>query len=620
MKINPTGNVAMPTVAEQSHTPGNEVHVASAGASRSSVAEGSPLHGLRRTRSLPARLGAALSDDSTETKTRRAAGRRLATASQRSVATGQHARSPGVSEIRTPTSSARSEHSVDIGDAHGPVPPGGTQDASMPLAASSQAGVMQRLWNMADIRTLLSQANDHEFIGALRAPMDEANADGDGARLDRLVSHVSALKTHLDSAGLDGALATRFKARLDEVGVTLKALQTDKPLGERATKVIGLNALLAPLPLMIPLMTKPRQQKTEAEIVALMAKAMVEAIGMIRTPTTDNNLLKDRAMARYYANTVQAVEFALPTFVSSLRFLNDSPAFNIAAGAVSTGALFGGFLSKEIRDKYNVWRTGSKHPDLRKAGVALSSETKAALDAVKTAVEMDQQMLNGAKDRFITEHGRELSPHLSKQVAIAVNAYQRIADELAECIGLPAAEGHAQNSDRSAKLALALFSTAVCTATTVLMLPDKIGTVDLASDAAFTSALMFSLMADKNVSRKDALEEFKTFVGLSLVMLAVLAANKAANDFMERGVSGLLVGSIAMSALNLTMPGPVGHAAARGIEALMSMSPSDMLNGLKSIGDRVFQMFAGEQARPLPRSTVRLEELDPDLEGALPAR
>lgn len=618
MKINPTGNVAMPTVAEQSHTPGNEVHVASAGASRSSVAEGSPLHGLRRTRSLPARLGAALSDDSTETKTRRGAGRRLATASQRSVATGPHARSPGVGGIRTPVARARSEHSVDIGDAHGTVLQDGTQDASIPLAASSQAGVMQRLWNMADIRTLLSPADDHEFIAALRTPTDAT--DGDGARLDRLVGHVSELKSHLDSAGLDGALATRFKARLDEVGVTLKALQTDKSLGERAAKVIGINAMLAPLPLMIPLMTKPRQQKTEAEIVALMAKAMVEAIGMIRTPTTDNNLLKDRAMARYYANMVQAVEFALPTFVSSLRFLNDSPTFNIAAGAVSTGALFGGFLSKEIRDKYNVWRTGSTHPDLRKAGVALSSETKAALHAVRNAVEMDQQMLNGAKDRFITEHGRELSPHLSKQVAIAVSAYQRIADELAECIGLPAAQGHAQNSDRSAKLALALFSTAVCTATTVLMLPDKIGTVDLASDAAFTSALMFSLMADKNVSRKDALEEFKTFVGLSLVMLAVLAANKAANDFMERGVSGLLVGSIAMSALNLTMPGPVGHAAARGIEALMNMSPSNMLNGLRSIGDRVFQMFAGEQARPLPRSTVRLEELDPDLEGALPAR
>ncbi len=512
-----------------------------------------------------------------------------------------------------------SDHRIDIEGTHGSIPAGGTHEDAMPSLAPSRAGVAQRLWKMTDIRTLLSQADDREFIAALRAPAN--GADGNGAALDRLVSHIAEMKTRLDGAGLDDTLATRFKTRLDEVDVTLKALQTDKSPISRAAKIISLNAMLAPLPLMIPLMTKPRQQKTEAEIVALMAKAMVEGVGMIRTPTTDNNLLKDRAMARYYANMVQAVEFALPTFVKSLQFLNDSPAFNIAAGAVSTGALFGGFLSKEIREKYNTWRTGSAHPALREAGLTLSTETKAALDAVRNAVEMDRQTLNGAKDRFVTEQGHELSPHLSKQVAIAVNAYQRIADELAECIGLPAAEAPAENRDRSAKLALALFSTGVCAATTVLMLPDKIGTVDLASDAAFTSALMFSLMADKNVSRKDALEEFKTFVGLSLVMLAVLAANKAANDFIERGVSGLLVGSITMTALNLTMPGPIGHAAARGIEALMSMNPSDMLAGLRNIGDRVYKMFAGDEAvRSRPRSNVRIEELNPDLEGALPAQ
>jgi hypothetical protein len=129
---------------------------------------------------------------------------------------------------------------------------------------------------------------------------------------------------------------------------------------------------------------------------------------------------------------------------------------------------------------------------------------------------------------------------------------------------------------------------------------------------------MFSLMADKNVGRKDALEEFKTFVGLSLVMLAVLAANKAANDFIEHGVSGLLVGSITMTALNLTMPGPVGHAAAQAIERLMAMKPADLLASVRSIGDRVFQMFTG-QTQSRHRSSVRIEELPPSGTGALPA-
>ncbi|KVL13683.1 hypothetical protein WS95_04025 [Burkholderia sp. MSMB1826] len=509
--------------------------------------------------------------------------------------------------------SSAEEHHIHIDDATG-LGSQMTDGGQLPPKMSSVARLLRAFGRMTDVRTLLSQADDHEFIAALRASSGET--PGQGARLDQLTAHVTELKARIDEAGLDGVLATRFKTRLQEVNDTLNALQTDKPFHERAAKIVGLNLLLAPLPLIIPLMTKPRQQKTEAEIAALMAKAMVEGIGMIRTPTTDNNLLKDRAMARYYANMVQAVEFALPTFVSSLRFLNKDAVFNVTAGAVSTGALFGGFLSKEIREKYNAWRTGSAHPDLHQAGLTLSAETKAALEAVRTAVEMDRETLNTTKATFLAGDQRELTPYVSKQVTIAVDAYQRLADELADCIGLSPAQMPAENRDRSAKLALALFSTAVCVATTILILPDTIGTVDLASDAAFTSALMFSLMANKNVSGKDALEEFKTFVGLSLVMLAVLAANKAANDFIEHGVSGLLVGSITMAALNLTMPGPVGHAAARAIEKLMSMSPPDLMAGLKSIGNRVFQMFTAE-TESQRSSGVTIEELPDDLEGSL---
>jgi hypothetical protein len=493
--------------------------------------------------------------------------------------------------------------------------PSASPRAEPSAPASSMARAAGALIKMSDVRTLLSQADDRKFIAALRQPSSEA---ADGARLDRLTGHITELTARIDEAGLDGALAKRFTTRLHEISDTLNALQTDRPLHERAAKIAGLHMLLAPLPLAIPLMTRPRQQKTEAEIAALMAKALVEGLGMIRTPTTDDNLLKDRAMARYYPNMVQALEFALPTFVSSLRFLNGNAGFNVAAGAISTGALFGGFLSKEIREKYNIWRTGSAHPDLRQAGLSLSAETKAALDAVRIAAEMDGNALNDTKAAFVASDGQELSPHVSKQVAIAVNAYQRLADELADCIGLPPAATSEENRDRSAKLALALFSTAVCVATTVLMLPDKIGTVDLASDAAFTSALMFSLMADKNVSRNDALEEFKTFVGLSLVMLGVLAANKAANDFIEHGVSGLLVGSIAMTALNLTAPGPVGHAAAKAIESLMSLKLTDLTAALNHIGDRVFQMFAGPRTQSPSASSVRIEELPSDGD-ALPA-
>ena len=600
MTIKPTSAPATPISGE----PGDAAQVGTRPCATTASAptpplDGGPLQTLTRSNSAPAHLGVSSPVGSTSSRPRNNIGDRArSTASEpRHVAN----RDSSVETSGTPTTA---EHRVEIDDPGSPVSP--NVDSGQRRQPSFAVRTAKTLVKMSDVRTLVSQADDREFIAELRMPSHGEASDG--PRLDRLMAHVSALKTRIDEAGLDDALATRFKTRLDEVGDTLNALRTDRPLPERAAKVAGLHVLLAPLPLAIPLLTKPRQQKTEAEIAALMAKAMVEAIGMIRTPTTDGNLLKDRAMARYYPNMVQAIEFALPTFVSSLRFLNSNAAFNIAAGVVSTGALFGGFLSDEIRRKFNVWRTGSAHPDLHRAGLSLSAETKAALEAVRTAAQSDGHTLNDAKGAFEANEARELSPYVSKQVTIAVNAYQRLADELADCIGLPPASSPAENHDRSAKLALALFATAVCVATTVLMLPDKIGTVDLASDAAFTSALMFSLMADKNVSRKDALEEFKTFVGLSLVMLAVLAVNKAANDFIEHGVSGLMIGSITMAALNLTMPGPVGHAAAKGIETLMSMKPSDLVAGLRGIGDRVFQMFSGPAPRQ-PRSSVRIEEL-----------
>lgn len=450
-------------------------------------------------------------------------------------------------------------------------------------------------------------------------------------RLSQLAQNVSELKTMLKASELPPVLSEALVKRLDQVNAALDELKADKPLLNRGAKVLAINALLAPLPLMIPMMSKPAQRKTEAEIVALITKAMVEGIGLVRTPTTGNALLKDRTMARYYANTVQALEFSLPTFVSSLRSLNESAPFNIGLGMLSTVALFGGFMSKEITQKFNRKFRGNAHPKLAAEGAALfrrmgplgEQETaacermKAVLQRVAEGIAQDKGSLLDAKDAFLSG-GRELSPYVSKQVTLAVDTYQRLADELNSVMGMHA-EGAIVDKDRKSKFALALFATGVCVSTTVLMLPDKIGVVDLGSDAAFTSALMFSLMANSNVSRKDALEEFKTFVGLSLVMLALLVANKGAKDFMEKGTNGLLIGSITMTALNLTLPGPVGHYAASGIEKLMNLKPSDMFNALHSIGDWVYQLFSGH-TETAPKSSVVIEEvIEPDLEHGLGA-
>ncbi|WP_220432922.1 hypothetical protein, partial [Raoultella terrigena] len=139
--------------------------------------------------------------------------------------------------------------------------------------------------------------------------------------------------------------------------------------------------------------------------------------------------------------------------------------------------------------------------------------------------------------------GKELSPVTSKQVTMVADAFLAIATDLERVLhpaGMPeqaataagGAEREAQAAERTAKYALAAFTGAVCAATTGLMYPDRIGMVDLSSDAAFTVALMVANARNPNVTRRDALDEFKSFAGLSLVMIAVLTANHAGDDFI----------------------------------------------------------------------------------------
>ena len=212
-------------------------------------------------------------------------------------------------------------------------------------------------------------------------------------------------------------------------------------------------------------------------------------------------------MARQFINVVQTAEFILPTFVDGLKSLNKSPCFNVAMGGVSV-TLFAGFMGDEIKQAYNKLRHKSLNPAFAKAGETLPTAVREVFKSVHQQVEADQKALLFARETFVTSSKQEISPFLSKQLGLAVNAYQTIGDHFADTLGTRGMTP-AENPDRTAKMALAAFTTAVCAATTILMLPDKIGMVDLGADSFFTAALMFSLAANSNVSRQDARKNSK---------------------------------------------------------------------------------------------------------------
>lgn len=515
------------------------------------------------------------------------------------------------------------------------------------------------LGRMADARTAVMRGDDAEFMQALRGRGDpERGVLPAGSTLPALRGAAQALRGRLQSADVPGELQAHFEGRLAHLDSTLEALETEQPLARRAAVYLGMNALLPVLPVAIAF--RGHQNQFEAELAGLYAKTALMAIGSARSPTGANrHSAMDHFMSRHYINVVQAAIFALPTFVPQLQKLNGHPAFNVGAGMVSTAALFLGFLGKETREVVQRMRHGVPDPALaaigtrlqeaarfpaaplqapdmaadpgsdgaaqallagREAAARARSTLAQALDQART----DQKAVTDGKAGFLAR-GKELSPVTSKQVTMVADAFLAIATDLERVLhpaGMPeqaataasGAERAAEAAERTAKYALAAFTGIVCAATTGLMYPDRIGMVDLSSDAAFTVALMVANARNPNVTRRDALDEFKSFAGLSLVMIAVLTANHAGDDFIEKNTTGMLAGAAAMALLNVTIPGPVGHLAGAGLEkmyaTLQSLRPADLWETLRGVGHNALEMFRSraQNAARAP-SAVQIEEI-----------
>ncbi|WP_415267023.1 hypothetical protein [Acidovorax sacchari] len=511
---------------------------------------------------------------------------------------------------------------------------------------------------MVDARTAVMRGDDAEFMQEFKGRADpERGVLPAGSTLPELRNAAQALRTQLLARDVPDELQTRFEGRLAHLDSTLEALETEQPLARRAAVYLGMNALLPVLPVAVAF--RGHQNQFEAELAGLYAKTALMAIGSARSPTGANwHSAMDHFMSRHYINVVQAVIFALPTFVPQLQKLNSHPAFNVGAGMVSTAALFLGFLGKETREIANRMRHGVPDPELAEVGTRLQEATmfpdtprepategsdeavqaareaavqaRTALSQALDLARADQRAVTDAKASFLAQgDGKELSPVTSKQLTLVADAFLSIATDLERVLhpaGLPEqaasaaneAQQEAEKAERIAKYALAAFTGAVCATTTGLMYPDQIGMVDLASDAAFTVALMVANARNPNVTRRDALDEFKSFAGLSLVMIAVLTANHAADDFIEKNTTGMLAGAAAMALLNVSIPGPVGHLAGAGLEkmyaGLQSMRPAELSQALRGIGHNAMEWlrerFMGAAPAPVPvPSSVEIHEI-----------
>jgi hypothetical protein len=497
-------------------------------------------------------------------------------------------------------------------------------------------------WRHLDVRPMVSRADDAEFITLLRQGGDLEAPARPAASLEALQRDVTDMKDRVRAArsgehALPKDIADHLDARLGEIASALDGLQKDEPAALRAAWYVGMNVLLPVFPMFVA--ARAGEKKFVAELSAMYAKTALMAVGAMRSPTAGNwGSLKDHFLSRHYISLVQAAVFALPTLDKKLNYLNSSTPFGVGAGVATSVVAFHAFFGQQIADHLKLKWSGSLNPRATTAWQGLSQEARDQLAGVMAGIRdlarAGERSLVGARSEFLGG-GKELSPYTSTQVSRAANAFHRVAKELIDLLppevaegaegAAPAAPARRDNPALRAKMAMMLLATSICAITTGLMIPDTIGVVDNAGDGLFTALLMTKVALDPNVGRHDALHEFRGFVGLSLIMLGVLAVDKGLSralghgrhdfDFIENGgPMATAVAAVAMSILNVTIPGPMGHVLSGGLEKLMNLKPSDLLHAMQSVGQRAMDFFTGQlPSDESPASSVRIEELD---EGA----
>ena len=474
-------------------------------------------------------------------------------------------------------------------------------------------------WEHVDGRRLLSVGDDREIIDRLRADDPETGRKS----LTSLREQVAALKRELknalpDSNTTDPAgqkLLKHFGDHIDHLDSVLRGLEKDRHWAVRAAIYGAMNIALPVLPGTVAL--KSGQGKFFAELAGMYGKTALMAIGAVRSPTAaSRHAIKDHFMQRHFLTLIQTAFHAIPSFREDLKHLNQGAALNITGATLTTLTGIAAFFHEDIGRsvKSRIWN--SPNPDLKSAWDKLPPADSANFQRVLANIQEAASKAHAdisAESSMFKDDGKTISPYTSTQLKFVTDALLHITRDIDELGGVDrSAPASSENPQWRAKLALTLLNVAIGSAVTLLMIPDWIGVGGNAGDTLVTSGIQLKGAFQGDVSREDALDSFRAWSGLSVLMLGLLALNKAKGDFIERGgVTGVAVGATSLAILNAVLPGPLGHSLGSGIEKLMNMQTSDFLAFTKRIGQGALGLFQQRaEATAPPASSVRIEEVD----------
>jgi hypothetical protein len=478
---------------------------------------------------------------------------------------------------------------------------------SEPVAAARRSSALRHAVGALDIHSLLTRADDKQFLQEVKP------------HLQQLRQHLAQIKasmgSNIGSEALPAHLQAALQRRLDNAIKAADSLLIEQPLASRVAKGAAMFAALAPLPLALPFLTQPKQFQYAALTIAHYAKTMVGMAGLMSKPHTDNAQWGRHFNERYMTVIMPAIvsigpvlthpevtnkpEFFAPTGLALLAagFVSTYPhkvrdllqqVAKLVRGPQSEGEIDGGVreqiknLLDELRPTEKAF-SEAKENHLGLGGLSVSDSTSAQLSAVTDSV----------NDLF-------------KTVGALTRNLEAVSIDSSDAQSTLAARPH--NPDRNAKIGLALVSAAATFGSAAALLPDVIGAVDFASDAVFVTAMMAALAANPAKTEQDSLATFKSMVGLSLLSIGFLGANKI-EPFLGEDMARMAAGTAAIIGANLTLPGPIGNLAGKMTESVMHLGDAAYQQVKQWLGPGDGVASPPDAPSPASSSTVLLDPI-----------
>ncbi|WP_108779862.1 XopX family type III secretion system effector [Xanthomonas fragariae] len=508
----------------------------------------------------------------------------------------------------------------------------GAQQAS---AAVSKAA--SNLWSLTDLRTMLQMhADDPAFLRMMRHTDPEQVAPHSLAACRQQITELRQTIAPLDN-GLEPRFRQQLLADIKAVEDALQPLEHGTPAARRALNSLVNLVNLWPIAVPSPLLGK--QAKTFAYTVAASTKNVLSISASALRPTADGlpfplmggELGREANEMHFYSILLKGIflstelpkKFGNPSVQRQAEAMENNVGFAAAASTACAALILTPFFWNSLNAMGNRLHSGaskmsakamqtlgygSQAEQLRKQLTPgqISGQLRGQLNEICAALETGHDAFQQARRNFAGPGaGHELTRTLNAQCTHLLETLDQCSKRLSTALQLdqsqPAASPRqATNHDFSSKLALTLLGAGVTGLTVYLIQPDRIGTVELMADSAILTTVMMQSALNKQATRQDAMERFKSMCSGSMVMALALGVEKLSKTFADKSLiessssSPYYAGAI-MSLMSMTMPGPM----ARGAELAMNWG-----------GQQVMRVFKGPDGTPLAtRMPSSLEDL-----------